>query len=159
MRKMCPFSISSRSAAASPNRPRRGGKGRAGLGSRSVRQERTSGAGAVGQGMVDVRFGRQGQLCWRGEIGSAAELHRPRHLPGNGARRQEDEYQQIIDCDGQGGVRDAESSTPRGLLARAVYPASGLPTKPARQLFFSAANSLMILSARRKPSAATGMPA
>jgi hypothetical protein len=27
------------------------------------------------KGMVDVRVGRQGQLCWRSEIGSAAELH------------------------------------------------------------------------------------
>ena len=52
-----------------------------------------------------------------------------------------------------------ESSTPRRLIARAVYPASGLPTRPARQPFFSAATSLMILSARRKPSAATGIPA
>ena len=31
--------------------------------------------GAIGQGMVDVRAGRQGQLRWRGEIGSTAELH------------------------------------------------------------------------------------
>jgi hypothetical protein len=120
----------------------RRGKGWAGPRLGSVHQERAGRARAFGQGVVDVCIGRQGQLCRRRKNGSPAELHRPRHLPGNGARRQDDEYEQVSRRVGRGGVRRGGSSKPHVGVAPAFCRANGLTT---------GADPLSALSASSRP--------